>query len=207
MCDIDADIPDPLDDPDYQDTNQCTLCGCHWYVGDSEPGIICTLPDNKVQSPGFALYEIRLCDDCALFVSKTFEQHLHEQDKCEHGVICGEWCEPCNRAYKDALYENSIEDVRRENAELRKECAEKAVAEQIVNLIDYLISGYSDSVEICAADDADEPDQLISVCGEWTDFNVDVIAGKSVLECLRTAADKRRKKEQSGDGRQGYVNC
>jgi hypothetical protein len=33
-----------------------------------------------------------------------------DPDKCEHGVPDGEWCEPCNRDYKEAAYRMAIFD-------------------------------------------------------------------------------------------------
>ena len=35
-----------------------------------------------------------------------------EPGKCEHGVAEGDWCEPCNKAYKDAADEAAKGDVR-----------------------------------------------------------------------------------------------
>lgn len=30
------------------------------------------------------------------------------EDKCEHGVPCGDWCEPCNVEYKKAMKEGLV---------------------------------------------------------------------------------------------------
>ena len=49
--------------------------------------------------------QIKLCIECACFAYRTLEQLIAEADHCEHGVMCGEWCEPCNRAYKEAQFD------------------------------------------------------------------------------------------------------
>ena len=33
-----------------------------------------------------------------------------ERDVCEHGVTCGDWCEPCNAEYKRAAKEHGYEE-------------------------------------------------------------------------------------------------
>ena len=35
-------------------------------------------------------------------VEALLRKYEPEPDKCEHGVAEGDWCEPCNKAYKEA---------------------------------------------------------------------------------------------------------
>lgn len=94
---------DELNDAIIEDTVHCDFCGASWVLGSSGDGICCNLPVNQpVFAPSIRSGQLKLCMDCAAFVSLTYEQELREADQCEHGVLCGEWCEPCNREYREA---------------------------------------------------------------------------------------------------------
>jgi len=98
---------DELADAIVEDTVHCDLCGSSWVLGGCEDGVVITPPrrshDNECWPGGIA--QLKLCGDCALFVKLTIEQWQREQDVCEHGILAGEWCEPCNREYKRAAAE------------------------------------------------------------------------------------------------------
>ena len=43
-------------------------------------------------------------------VEARLRKYEPEADKCEHGVAEGDWCEPCNKAYKEAADETAKEE-------------------------------------------------------------------------------------------------
>lgn len=94
-----SDEIDELTDVIIEDTVHCDLCGASWVLGGCEDGIILQLPRGRSD---FISGQLKLCCDCAAFVSLTYSQFVAEKDVCEHGVLCGDWCERCNRAYKAA---------------------------------------------------------------------------------------------------------
>lgn len=94
-----------VDDAIIEDTVHCDFCGASWTLGGHEDGICINLPSSYTvveQIETRVGGQLKLCIDCALFVSLTLKQNLEERDICEHGVVCGDWCEPCNRSYKEA---------------------------------------------------------------------------------------------------------
>ena len=92
-----------LDDSIVEDTVHCTLCGMSWVLGGNSEGIICVLPYYQPFGiPNLREGQIKLCFGCAAFVARTYEDELAERDQCKHGVLCGDWCEPCNREYRNA---------------------------------------------------------------------------------------------------------
>ena len=95
-----------LDDAVIEDTVHCTLCGISWVLGGNGDGIFVTLP---ASGPLFGHIggQLKLCIECALQVKKEIELLLAEKDVCEHGVVCGDWCQPCNEAYKTAMADPS----------------------------------------------------------------------------------------------------
>jgi hypothetical protein len=111
----DFDIPfdEPLDptpeltDAQIEDTVHCDLCGAGYDIGGNGEGICINSPHHRNDPIGpTSGGQIKLCIDCALFAALTLKQALAEKDICEHGVVSGEWCEPCNRAYKQARIDN-----------------------------------------------------------------------------------------------------
>ena len=100
---------DDLDDAIIEDTVHCDLCGASWVLGGNADGICVTLPMLELQREfpvGRRGAQLKLCVACAAFVATTLEAELSCRDVCEHGVLCGDWCEPCNRAYLKAREEN-----------------------------------------------------------------------------------------------------
>lgn len=92
-----------LDDAIIEDTVHCSLCGSSWVLGGRADGITLNSP-----SGGGQIAQLKLCLDCATFVARTLEAELAEKDVCEHGVASGDWCQPCNEAYKRARIENGF---------------------------------------------------------------------------------------------------
>jgi hypothetical protein len=94
-----------LDDATVEDTVHCDLCGAPWVLGGHGDGIIV----QPTQATWWALGgQLKLCTDCAVYVSRVLRDELAERDVCEHGVLCGDWCEPCNAAHKQALIDNGV---------------------------------------------------------------------------------------------------
>jgi len=96
---------DDLTDAIIEDTVHCDLCGASWVLGGSGDGLIVQSPIADLQR-FIGLAQIKLCYECVLHICRCADQWLREEDECEHGVFIGDWCEPCNRAYKDARREN-----------------------------------------------------------------------------------------------------
>lgn len=86
-----------LDDAIIEDAVHCNFCGTSWVLGGHGDGITLNSP-----SGGGSIPQLKLCIDCALFVARTLESEIADKDVCEHGVVCGDWCEPCHRAYREA---------------------------------------------------------------------------------------------------------
>lgn len=101
------DLPDDnyLDDAIIEDTVHCDFCGSPWALGGHEDGI-CIINPNPTPEDIGGMAQLKLCLDCAMFVSLALKQNLEEKDICEHGVCCGDWCEPCSKAYKQARIDN-----------------------------------------------------------------------------------------------------
>lgn len=90
---------------DWDDSNtvHCSLCGSPWDLCGNGEGIIlegrrplfdcCLLP-----------LQFKLCIDCAIQAAAAVERTLQEHDQCEHGIICGEWCEACRNEYLRARH-------------------------------------------------------------------------------------------------------
>jgi len=38
---------------------------------------------------------------------ELWANHGDEREYCEHGVVVGDWCEACNKEYKQAVLENA----------------------------------------------------------------------------------------------------
>ena len=94
---------DELDDAIIEDTVHCSLCGASWVLGGCEDGIVVTLPQiTGGPHTGHLFGQLKLCVECALQVTRETELMLAENDRCEHGISCGDWCQPCNEAYKAA---------------------------------------------------------------------------------------------------------
>jgi hypothetical protein len=72
----------------------CTLCGTAFDLSGNGEGMVFEsreLPD-----------QVKICIRCAIQVAAATQRLMHEADICEHGVVCGEWCEPCHDAYRDS---------------------------------------------------------------------------------------------------------
>lgn len=95
------DEPFDRDDAIIEDTVHCSFCGASWVLGSNGDGIILNL-SSEHRDYGHAGPQLKLCMDCAAFVARTYQAKLESRDICEHGVLCGDWCESCNRAYKEA---------------------------------------------------------------------------------------------------------
>jgi len=98
---------DEIEPDEVGDTVHCDLCGAPWdlVLGD---GIVLNA---QSQNTLYGLpAQIKLCVDCAIQAAKATELMMHETDRCEHGVTVGDWCEPCNKAYKEARIENGLTD-------------------------------------------------------------------------------------------------
>ena len=50
--------------------------------------------------------------DAALLLAREWIREHPTDDTCEHGVMAGNWCAPCNREYKEA-FSAEREDVTR----------------------------------------------------------------------------------------------
>lgn len=96
-----------LEDAIIEDTVHCDLCGASWVLGWCEDGLCVTLPRGRGMTSGelYGMSQLKLCNDCATFVALSYDKWRGQMDTCEHGIITGEWCEPCNEAYKRAREE------------------------------------------------------------------------------------------------------
>ena len=99
---LDEPTQEEYEDAVIEDTIHCTLCGFPWVLGGYGDGIVVTCLKRPQDPPINGLNQLKLCMDCAALVARTYEQEIARSDICEHGVLCGEWCEPCNRAYREA---------------------------------------------------------------------------------------------------------
>lgn len=100
-----------VDDAIIEDTVHCDFCGAAWTLGGREDGICVNLPQAHPSPLTTKLGgQLKLCIDCSLFVGLTLKQNLMEADVCEHGVTSGDWCERCNRHYKEARIMNGDGD-------------------------------------------------------------------------------------------------
>jgi hypothetical protein len=100
---FDEPIQEEIDDAIIEDTVHCDFCGAGWTLGGHEGGICLNLP---MQTEGRIGTQLKLCVVCAMEVSRVLQMNLDEKDICEHGVCAGDWCEPCNQAYKEARIAN-----------------------------------------------------------------------------------------------------
>lgn len=99
--------PTELEDAIIEDTAHCDFCGVGCVLGGGSDLVVVNLPKQHGHPEMTKIGgQLKLCADCAMFVSLALKQNLQEKDICEHGVCCGDWCEPCNRAYKQALIDN-----------------------------------------------------------------------------------------------------
>lgn len=98
----DPDEIDQLDDAIVEDTVHCQLCGGSWVLGTRGDGVILTKLAGDDVPYQIASGQLLLCIDCAFFAARTLDQLIAESDQCEHGVLMGEWCEPCNESYRSA---------------------------------------------------------------------------------------------------------
>lgn len=95
-----------MDDAIIKDTVHCDLCGASWILGGNADGICVNLPQLSVANfssfVGKVGGQLSLCMDCAAMVARTYEAEIKDGDICEHGVLCGDWCAPCNAEYRRA---------------------------------------------------------------------------------------------------------
>lgn len=95
---------DDLTDAIIEDTVHCDLCGGSWVLGSYGDGI-CV---NSLQSGSTA--QLKLCMDRVAHVARAYELESRQSDRCEHDVLCGDWCEPCHADYRRAREENGDVD-------------------------------------------------------------------------------------------------
>lgn len=85
----------------------------HALAREEGKGPVCDTPDCTDRS---AVYIDGHCTGLGIDLCRFHAQELIEQmllalgtDRCEHGVIDGEYCLPCNKAYKQAIIDNEDE--------------------------------------------------------------------------------------------------
>lgn len=84
------------------DIVHCSLCGCSWDLCGNGEGLVL---EGRSPLIGDSIpQQVKLCIECGIQAAAAVQRLMHEADTCEHGVVCGEWCEPCNRAYKEAAW-------------------------------------------------------------------------------------------------------
>lgn len=102
---MEPDFDDPANDPRIEDIVHCHLCGSPWSLDGNGEGVV--LNGNRPLCGRQLPEQIKLCIECGIQAAAAVERLIHEHDVCEHGVVCGDWCEPCNAAYKLAAEENA----------------------------------------------------------------------------------------------------
>lgn len=115
---------DDLDDAIIEDTCRCQCCNmlfvlggnddvlvevpgpdtpcifCGGSGGGEDPATRCRACDGSGAVP--TVNQLSLCVECAKAVHDAYQTLLRDAGVCEHGVNDGEWCEECNRDYKEA---------------------------------------------------------------------------------------------------------
>lgn len=98
---------DGLTDAIIEDTVHCDFCGTSWVLGGYGDGICIQSPkplEAQVHE-GFPS-QLKLCMDCAAEVARAYDAEAKQSDRCEHGVLTGDWCQPCHAEYRRAREEN-----------------------------------------------------------------------------------------------------
>lgn len=89
-------------DAEVEDSVSCDLCGGRYDITGNGEGVCIQSRSESSHVP-----QLKLCIECAGRVAIAHQMAMQERDICEHGVVCGDWCPECNKAYKAAILDNN----------------------------------------------------------------------------------------------------